>query len=66
MAARGVSERQVEQAIYHYDVKGPAKRKPRSGGESLRYEKTISRRHRLGVIVEEHPGTIWVITVFFR
>ena len=56
---RDISRDQVSKAIRRPDVVRRAKRQRRQ------YEKELSRKRRLAVIVEEESDTIWVITAFW-
>ena len=59
MYERDISREQVKAVLKHPDQV----RRARSRGR-LRFEKRVSRRKRLVVIVQETSDTLWVISVF--
>lgn len=59
MHRRGITVEQVERAIREPDAIRPAKRP-----EAKRYDKRLSSRRRVTVIVEEDARAFWVITAW--
>jgi hypothetical protein len=60
MQRRGISEEQVESAIRDPDATRPAHKKRRR-----RFEKRISAKRRLAVVVEDAPDRFIVVAVWW-